>query len=334
MQTFRFESKSTPGFFHDAVLGDDGSASCSCKGFQYSKVRPQECTHTRAILATLEGRALPKPMTNVRQSPIAPMLASPLPEEKSIDDYSPHDWLLEEKFDGHRLIVRTTAFAPPEAWSRLGNVREIPPHIATALSHVDAGMYDAELIIPGGTATDVKDLSKQAQARLMIFDLLEVEGTSLLAVAAEARRRGLVQCLRLVNSSAVALVPQEEPSRDGLHRIWDRGGEGAILKRRAVGYAAGRRSKDWVKFKRFESHALRVIGFQHGRLGPFSIILLVDEDGVQTSVKSLNDQWRAKFAECGEETFIGKLLAIECQGRTKFSYRSPMADHFVEEETT
>jgi ATP-dependent DNA ligase len=332
MQVFKFESKSVPGTFHDTTLLDDKTATCTCNGFRDKAW----CTHTIAVLETLEGKALPKPMTNINRAPVKPMLASALPDEKTIDDYHPDEWVLEEKYDGHRLILGFGGKDDIHAWSRSGLERMLPDHIHADLGRLAHGIYDCEQIVHGGTATDVRDLGKQGGIRLVVFDVLSVAGTApgtkLSTIEyTQSYRRGVLQKLFADHEAdaPIILAPQSRPSREALEAIWARGGEGAILKQLDAIYQPTKRSKAWVKFKKFESSQLTVMGFLPGRLGPFSIIVLQDLEGVQTAVKALNNAWRERFLQLGEAAFIGKTLVISHQGRTTDSYRSPMADHFL-----
>jgi ATP-dependent DNA ligase len=278
------------------------------------------------MLEEEEGRPISKTLLNVNACPIKPMLASPLPDDRTIEDYDPKEWVLEEKYDGHRLIVDTRTL---KAWSRVGNERVLPTQILDAMRGMGLAILDCEILVPSGTATDVKDLGNESRLILVVFDLLKDGDTSLLETA-QADRRLLLEKYLPSRTSVVSLAPQEAPSSAALERIWARGGEGAILKRKAAHYFPMKRSKDWVKFKKFESFALRVTGFESGKLGNYSVILLEDERGVTCSVKAKNDRWREEFSR-NAKNFEGQILMIECQGRTDTSYRSPMADFFLQE---
>jgi len=331
-QTYRFESKSSSGTFHETIVADDGTLSCSCRGFLYSRTTPKECTHTRGVLDALaSGKPVSKTLTNVNTSPVQPMLASSLPEDRDVEDYDPAEWTLEEKFDGHRLIIQRRLDGAT-AWSRQGNVREIPQHVLTDLQAFAPGIYDSELLVRGGTATDVKDLSKQGETLLMLFDLLEVDGRTTLSLPAWERHTLLCATQEGGNVDSVVVVAQFEPSASTLRSIWSRGGEGAILKKRMAPYAPGKRSKNWVKLKRYEPAELTIVGFAEGRFGPASITLLRDDAGEFCSVKTKDAYWRG-LIEASPSSLIGRRLAIECQGRaSQGGYKSPMWDHLVKDD--
>jgi hypothetical protein len=135
-----------------------------------------------------------------------------------------------------------------------------------------------------------------------------------------------------VSKAAIQIAKQFPVSQSSLQEIWDSGGEGAIIKNVNSLYSVGKRTFDWVKFKRAQAAELTVIGFKAGRLGPHSRIILRDDEGVEISVKSLNDHWRLMFDK-NPMPFIGRRLVISYQEKTrdKKKYRHPMADHFVED---
>jgi hypothetical protein len=338
VKEFRFESKSSPGTFYTTTVHDDGSIMCDerpgneCRGYKYSKKTPRSCTHVEAVQKSLDtGKPVSKTLTNIFQAPLKPMLASALPEDRTIDDYSAADYVMEEKFDGHRRIILVTADGV-SAWSRLGNVVELPLHLKQAVRACCAnGLYDAEQLIPGGTATDVKALDKQDEAILRIFDLLAL-GSSQSPTMALPNRRVLLEESVTALDATLAVAEQWDPSRARLKAFWADGKEGAVLKKRGALYVPGKRSRDWIKLKRFVPTTMTVIGFAGGKLGPHSVVLVVDDHGIETSVKALDDTFRASVAVQGPAAFVGRRLVVEHQGRTEFSYRSPMFEHFLDEE--
>jgi hypothetical protein len=147
------------------------------------------------------------------------------------------------------------------------------------------------------------------------------------------RQRRMISALTGSQAKAAITIAEQFPvSQASLQTIWSQGGEGAIIKDVNSLYQIGKRTSDWVKFKRAQAAELTVIGFKAGRLGPHSRIILRDDEGVEISVKSLNDHWRLMFDK-NPMPFIGRRLVISYQEKTrdKKKYRHPMADHFVED---
>jgi ATP-dependent DNA ligase len=265
---------------------------------------------------------------------ISPMLASKPKNGLGISDYSPSDYILEEKFDGHRIIL-DVAGSEIRAWSRVGNPRTLPPHLLDAIRKELPPIVklDSELFIPGGTSTDVTALDKQHLLRMVFFDVLAVAGTSTLGERGTDRRKLLEFATSQVEGGALALAEQYEPSEAKLHELWNRDGEGGVLKLREARYEPGVRSRAWIKLKNGGNAVLRVTGFVEGLNGPHSVIVGVDEaDGTsEARVKTLNTDWLRKF-RLHEQSYIGARLQIHFQLRTlEGAFRHPMADKFLKE---
>jgi ATP-dependent DNA ligase len=269
----------------------------------------------------------------VTASFISPMLACALPEGKTIDDYR-DGWMLEEKYDGHRVIIHVSEERHVTVWSRQGNVKTLPFHLVSALKKLPGCTADGEMYIPGGISTDVTDKLRQHELKIVLFDLLAVGAQEAMTLASSHRRRLLLTAAERLEGNAVTVAPQFPVSAEGLQQIWDRGGEGAVIKRDCT-YRAGKRVKEWIKFKREQAAEGTVIGFVAGKEAgstPHSIIVALDRHGVEVRMKSLNDAWRAAFATRSHEV-LGKTIVFSYQERTRDGrYRHPMADHIIDWE--
>src|SRR6185295_1542670 len=102
-------SKSKPGESYNVVEDDAGQFSCHdartgemCLGWKYSKKNPRTCSHIDKVRDYDERGAVPKALSNI---PIMPMLASKPKGDAWITDFSKEDHVLEEKYNGHRLII-------------------------------------------------------------------------------------------------------------------------------------------------------------------------------------------------------------------------------------
>lgn len=274
-----------------------------------------------------------------RAQKAAPMLASamttPVTGAAFDQTYGDGEWALEEKLDGHRVIALVTpsgvaAFSRPRAGGTGAKPRELPDCIVAQLRTLAPGIYDGELVVPGGTSSDV--VVRGAELVFVVFDLLELDGESLLHASYADRRHLLLGQLRRLSGTqtCVSTVESVPPTWKGVQAIWARGGEGAVLKRRASTYRPGWRSPDWVKVKASHSAVLEVIGFEAGKSGPCSAFQLRERDsGIETTVKVLgNDLLRQVTAR--PESFIGKRVVITYQQRTASgTFRHPIFDHFA-----
>lgn len=351
-KSFSVPSSSDPLKTYTVVLGNDGTLSCPCTGWIKWKKSPnrpvRSCQHTVKVAKdlgihienhTVAAQLAVQPKLfegEVKDGFISPMLASALKEGKSIDDYDNGDYVLETKYDGHRLIIRV-AENEVIAWSRNGKIRQLSAHIVKQLNRLAIGTYDGELVIPGGVSTDVTALDKLSTSTLVLFDMLEVMGVSIMGSPYHRRREFLKEAIKLVEGTAITesfmihgANPEKLSFKACLKNIWDEGGEGAIVKRLNAYYFAGKRSPDWIKFKEENTVEVTVVAFEEGLMGPHSKVVVEDDHGIEFTVKSLNDAWRAFFAAGGDKKVIGERMVISYQMKTRDGrYRHPMADHFV-----
>jgi ATP-dependent DNA ligase len=333
VKTLQFLSSSTDAIY--TVQVKDGVISCNCPGYTKRKVR--ECKHTKEVAKNEGITPAPAPPAEVQQGLFAapegfikPMLASATMEP--IEAFEGEGWILEEKYDGHRMIIRVEGFEVI-AWSRQGNIRRLPVHIERELRKLSPGTYDGELYVPGGVSTDVTDLTRDESLRLVLFDMIKTSSADLAPYSYITRRQFLEESTRVLPererlNGPVGMSPIQNVSALTLKRIYDGGGEGAIVKLMSSTYEPNKRSKSWVKFKKKQHETFTLIGFEEGLLGPQSKMVLRDKHGVVISVKTLNDAWRAAFAK-NADRYLGCDVVVEFQEKTRDGrYRHPMVDHF------
>lgn len=272
---------------------------------------------------------------------ISPMLASPLPDGFLV---TPGRWFVEEKFDGHRLIMEVID-TPADlfhkktvrAWSRDGLHRPLPPQIVASAQLLSAGLYDGELMVPGRRFNSVTRLDQSAELVYTIFDVLDLHGEDCRAHP-WTRRRDIMTIATMslgpadaIRLSIATLINGNAEVQVMAAEVWKRGGEGLILKAGDSLYEAGKRRKTWIKIKALFPATLEVIGFAPGRLGPVAVTLLVDDEGNKTRVKTKDTATRT-LIEVDPARYIGRRLVIEHQGRTDDgNYVSPMWDRWEDE---
>lgn len=354
-----YRSKSNPDAepYVAQVHDETGLLSCNCRGWITKKVgKVRDCTHCRDLVAefglTIEVRdeqqfvvskATPlavKPAhsqwdsgeerVRAASSFVNPMLASAMPEGRTPAGYSGFAYVMEEKFDGHRIVMAVT-LGHVAAWSRGEKPRTLPAHIVEQALQLPEGIYDGELIVPGKHSYDVTAGMNSGSEALVLFDILRVLDVAVTDRAQDERRELLTVAFAHldVKQSAIRLAAQFVPSMKIVEEIWERGGEGAILKRQASRYQPGFRSADWIKVKKVASARTTIIGFEAGKVGAYSAVKIVDEKGIETTVKTLNnDTMRQMIAD--PDSFIGRTLVISYQERTPSGkYRHPMWDHVL-----
>lgn len=340
MKQFLYPSSSDVKVNHTVTVYPDNRITCSCRGYR----SPNKCWHFRDTAkklgidineASKEGQIIPVAiqgslLESEREIPFKPMLARGLKDEETIHDYPGDIYVLEEKYNGHRMLIETGPVVT--AWSRAGNIRMLPSHLIKELNKMPKALIDSELYIPGGQSTDVTALHLQDQLVIAIFDIMNIEGESIINDPLYKRRKALDEAASHLQGP-VNISDQFEPNQTKLDEIWNRGGEGAILKRRDSPYEVGYRSKAWIKFKKEETEIAKIVSFEMGLLGPYSRVVAIDKFGVEISVKMLNDEWRATLEREGGAKYLGWILRFKHRGRTrdKKKYISPMMDHIYED---
>jgi bifunctional non-homologous end joining protein LigD len=208
-----------------------------------------------------------------------PMLATAATAE-ALGDGS--EWAFELKWDGIRAII-TIEHGRAHLTGRNGRDEtarypELLPDVI-ALGFRSAIM-DGEIVALGragapdfGRLQDRLNLTKPAEiaaaataspVQLMVFDLLELDGLSLLELTYQQRRALLEQVAPPAGSRI-----QVPPAFDGdvnaaLAASEQFGLEGVVAKRRTSKYLPGRRSPAWVKIKHRRTHSVVIGGWTSG----------------------------------------------------------------------
>lgn len=296
-------------------------------------------------------------------APYQPMLAAPM-SKAQITDW--HDWFIEEKFDGWRLIVQVEDNGDVHAWTRprrhAGSdgktmaYHELAEHLKPQLALLPVGVYDGELL-GGDTSTDVSRTDLVHTRTFVIFDVLMMRDASTLhdygmVSTPYEQRRALLDELALVvrrpsngmthvRIAEAKRVTREEDVLNFVHEVWHRGGEGAILKRASSRYFPGKRRDAFVKIKKLNTAVLTVVGFEETRgtvlnRGQYATVILEDARGERTSVKTKDDlelaRLNAHTGTTGTHPALGRKLRIEYQDWTpKGGYRHPRWDRWEDE---
>jgi bifunctional non-homologous end joining protein LigD len=237
---------------------------------------------------------------------VAPMLATLA--EGAFDD---PDWLFEVKWDGYRVeaVVRDGRV---RLWTRNRvDAATYFPDLAGPADWIAAreAVVDGEVVAldadgrpdfsllqdrtglrgleaaTGRRSQDGPRLSADERAAIplayMVFDLLHLDGSSLLDVPLEDRKRLLRRVIRphpMVRYASHVVGEGESFVRAAAGR----GLEGVVAKLRESRYEPGKRSRDWLKIKLRREQELVVVGWlagqgSHAALG--SLIVAVNQDG-------------------------------------------------------
>ena len=212
---------------------------------------------------------------------VEPMLAS----LTAVEAFGPEEgWAFEMKWDGVRVLAYL-AEGRVELRSRRGRDDTAAyADVAAALTEVPArsAVLDGEVVVLDDNgrpsfgllqsrinltkAADIARLSVTHPAQLMLFDVLELDGESLLKRTYD-ERRAILESLVQPRPGSRLQVP---PVFDGdLHAAMATsqafGLEGVVAKRRSSRYLPGGRGATWRKIKHFKTQEVVVGGWRPGQ---------------------------------------------------------------------
>jgi bifunctional non-homologous end joining protein LigD len=189
---------------------------------------------------------------------------------------NPGRFVIEEKFDGHRGLLRisdgTVAILNRHGQDE-GRIRNAPALAAAAAtwakaksSRWDGTILDGELL--GESLGDTTHLlgsagRRENRLRFVVFDAPFLEGVDQRNLPWSVRRKALEVAMAGAPAPfelSALLAPTPGVCRD----IWARGGEGVVIKDRTKPYRSGDRTS-WTKIKRVATADGVVLGFNEGR---------------------------------------------------------------------
>ncbi|WP_280234875.1 ATP-dependent DNA ligase [Nocardia cyriacigeorgica] len=204
---------------------------------------------------------------------LSPMLAT----SGEVTGLDPNEWVFETKWDGYRLIVEFD-HGTATLRSRAGNiVTDRYPKIAALAAELSEHrvVLDGEAVVfdADGIANLALLQADTRRADLVAFDLLYLDGTSLLRKRYSDRR----QVLEALAAAVPALsVPPQLPGTgaDALEASRAEGTEGVVAKRRDSVYLPGKRGHSWVKQRNWRTQEVLVGGWRGSAARQFSSLLV------------------------------------------------------------
>jgi bifunctional non-homologous end joining protein LigD len=198
---------------------------------------------------------------------LTPMLAT----EGSVANMKSSQWAFEGKWDGYRLLVDAD-HGNVRLRSRSGRevTREYPQ-----LHSLAGDLTDHHLVLDGEVValdksgvprfTEMQNRARSTRIEFWVFDLLYLDGRSLLRAKYRDRRR----LLETLASGGTLIVPDLLPGDgpEALEYSGEHKWEGVIAKKRDSTYQPGRRSASWVKHKHWNTQEVVIGGWRAGEGG-------------------------------------------------------------------
>jgi bifunctional non-homologous end joining protein LigD len=276
---------------------------------------------------------------------IAPMLATPgeLPRR---DD----GWAYEFKWDGIRAVVRVDggrvrvrSRGDKDITSAFPELRELGERLGSRAAVIDgeivafddAGRPSFERLqrrLNLVTDTAVRAAAASVAATFLMFDVLYLDGRSMLSAPYDERREALESLA--IDGGAVVTTPafRSARGRDVLDAAERAGLEGVVAKRRSSRYEPGRRASSWVKVKLVRTQEVVIAGWTEGNnslAGSLGALLLgVYDDGELVYAGKVG----SGFDTAGRRRLLEQLEPLATE-RSPFAKPLPSdlrAAHFVE----
>ena len=229
---------------------------------------------------------------------IRPMLAT-LGSEQSITE--PDDWAYEMKWDGVRCIavvrdakvtlLSRNGIDTTLAYPELGDLGE---HLSAESAVLDGeivainakGRPDFSLLQTRMKLTrraEIDAAQKKTPVRLMLFDLLELDGNDLTALEYCQRRDLLEKAVEAEDGHLQVPAALDATLEEAVEASRQLGLEGIMAKRLRSDYQPGTRSASWVKIKHLHTQEVVVVGWRPGkgsRASKIGSLLVAVPDGV------------------------------------------------------
>ncbi|WP_206487313.1 ATP-dependent DNA ligase [Rhodococcus sp. KRD162] len=213
---------------------------------------------------------------------ISPMLAT----AGEIDDLPDGEWSFEGKWDGFRIVAELMHGAMTLR-TRSGN--DYTEKFGALQSLADdlvehEAVIDGEVVVfdeHGISSFEMLQNATRDEIRFIAFDLLYLDGTSLIRKKYSDRRRLLE--LLTTGLDSVLVPPQLTGSaEDAIAESRERGWEGVVAKRTDSIYQPGKRAHTWIKHKNWRTQDIVIGGWRPGRgrrSGGFGSLLMGIPDG-------------------------------------------------------
>lgn len=220
----------------------------------------------KAIAESTGPRNKPAVIKNTGIKNIRPMLAYTASEP-----FNDKDWLFEYKWDGYRAIAikngDEVALLSRNELSFNSKYPAVVNAIKDSINH-DA-VLDGEVVAMVNGKPSFQALqhaaAQKADLRFIIFDLLYLDGHSVMEFPLAGRKKLLKQLLQKANSPLLTYSEHiENNGKSFFSKIKKAGYEGVVAKKANSTYRLNVRSKDWLKIKNRNDREAIIVGYTKG----------------------------------------------------------------------
>ncbi|GAA1458678.1 ATP-dependent DNA ligase [Williamsia maris] len=201
-----------------------------------------------------------------------PMLATEDPVEK----LDAGKWAFEGKWDGYRILLEyTRGELRLRSRSGIDMTKDFPQlhSVADDLGLIDAVLDGEVVAVDSNGKTNFTLLASRAHTdekfdiKLLLFDVLYLNGSSLIRMTWEDRRALLDELAPIFASNPAIEVPPLliGSGVEAVAQSREKGWEGVVAKRRDSVYQQGRRSQTWLKQKNWSDIEVVVGGWRPGK---------------------------------------------------------------------
>lgn len=288
--------------------------------------------------------------------PIRPAAAERLSSTREIiEKLGPS--VAQHKLDGFRLQVHVRHSGDDvQMWffsRNLQNMSEMFPDLVKEFKKIKADSFIVEgeaIVFDEQTGSfvpfqetvkrkrkhDIEEVAAQLPLRFYVFDILYLNGHSVMDKAHHTRRELILKLFNATDENAVIQPINEQPVETAqqlehyfLH-AFDAGLEGVVVKRPNAHYQPGKRNFNWIKLKRHEEGELQdtidvvILGYYAGKgkrssfgIGAFLVgVYNKKDDRYETIAKvgtGLTDQeWHELKQRCDKYAVPEKPLSVVC----------------------
>lgn len=287
--------------------------------------------------------------------PIRPAAAERLPTAQAIvEKLGP--CAAQPKLDGFRLQIHLdNSGNKPKIWffsRNLIDMSQMFPDLTAAVAQLpaktlicegEAIVYDPNTkqflqfqeTVKRKRKHDIEDVMEDLPLRVYLFDILYLNGKSLMSQTHEQRRTALLDLMEAQHNEAIAVIDERfvTSGEQLLHYFQENiasGLEGLVVKRPDSVYTPGKRNFNWIKLKRQEEGHLDdtidcvILGYYYGQgkrasfgIGAFLVGVYNRSSDVFETIAKVgtglkDDDWRQLKRMCDEIKLDQQPLNVSC----------------------